>query len=205
MDTSVSTSSPSHLRPGNTSRPSGHRRTPVACLNCRNRKVRCDTTDSERLGRCKRCVEHNYKCEFLTVADEQNRRSRASSMVPGDSEARQDSSYSNPIFNSPSIAIPQGPPFDYRWMVVRQPPSTGVYPIHVQFPPNMTQDPSPIHGASPQQHTITHNVGTFVPPAPFPSDYALHNPHYGTTFPDHPPSGVGMHQYYDPNAGIDNS
>ncbi|KAJ7454234.1 hypothetical protein FB451DRAFT_1184989 [Mycena latifolia] len=46
------------------------RRVYIACLNCRKRKIKCMTEETDQKP-CARCSRHGLKCEYLPVADEQ--------------------------------------------------------------------------------------------------------------------------------------
>ncbi|KAJ7914046.1 hypothetical protein B0H13DRAFT_1873264 [Mycena leptocephala] len=43
----------------------------LACLNCRKRKIKCLTEDSDNRP-CERCVRKGLLCQYLPVADEQD-------------------------------------------------------------------------------------------------------------------------------------
>ncbi|KAJ7679724.1 hypothetical protein B0H17DRAFT_1139006 [Mycena rosella] len=45
------------------------RRVYIACLNCRKRKIKCMTEESDRKP-CDRCIRHGLVCEYVPVADE---------------------------------------------------------------------------------------------------------------------------------------
>ncbi|KAJ7468941.1 hypothetical protein B0H11DRAFT_1395204 [Mycena galericulata] len=51
----------------------------IACSNCRRRKIKCITDDSEQTS-CARCMRKGLLCEYLAVNDEQN----AAAKRPGD-------------------------------------------------------------------------------------------------------------------------
>ncbi|KAJ6535596.1 hypothetical protein B0H19DRAFT_1080060 [Mycena capillaripes] len=60
------------------SKPPPARRTRVflACLNCRKRKIKCLTVDSEEKP-CGRCVRKGLLCEYRTIAEEQEQSANA--------------------------------------------------------------------------------------------------------------------------------
>ncbi|KAJ7677635.1 hypothetical protein B0H17DRAFT_111079 [Mycena rosella] len=66
------TPSQSPTNPGPVTTPSlesslGRRRVYIACLNCRKRKIKCLSENSDP---CARCIKMGLHCEYLPVADE---------------------------------------------------------------------------------------------------------------------------------------
>ncbi|TFK43623.1 hypothetical protein BDQ12DRAFT_188196 [Crucibulum laeve] len=80
------------------------KRTPIACVKCRHRKIRCIPVPPS--NRCQTCIDRNFECIYLTVADEQTGQmnSRASSV----SDYENASGGSTSPSTAYAGAIPQG-------------------------------------------------------------------------------------------------
>ncbi|KAL1681620.1 hypothetical protein EV122DRAFT_260569 [Schizophyllum commune] len=42
----------------------------VACTNCRQRKIKCEPSNTQSGAACKRCQKHGYTCEYKAVAED---------------------------------------------------------------------------------------------------------------------------------------
>ncbi|KAJ6467851.1 hypothetical protein C8R45DRAFT_1219021 [Mycena sanguinolenta] len=82
---STSTTSTQHRAPYALKR----RRTLMACLNCRKRKLRCITTEQPPKNPCARCTKKNLPCEYVpaTEHDDQSSSHSSSPRTPNFSES----------------------------------------------------------------------------------------------------------------------
>ncbi|KAJ7158394.1 hypothetical protein C8R43DRAFT_948691 [Mycena crocata] len=55
----------------------GHQRNRIACSNCRGRKVKCPTKDTQTP--CERCVKNRLTCEYVALSNDERKIPRASS------------------------------------------------------------------------------------------------------------------------------
>ncbi|CAK5271663.1 unnamed protein product, partial [Mycena citricolor] len=46
------------------------RRTPMACTNCRKRKIKCLVKEDQPLKTCERCTKRKLHCEYRPVLEE---------------------------------------------------------------------------------------------------------------------------------------
>ncbi|KAJ6506087.1 hypothetical protein DFH09DRAFT_1101510 [Mycena vulgaris] len=63
------------------------RRAFVACITCRQRKIKCTTVSDADYQPCTRCVEKGIKCEYQSVTDDDDYSSTPSPDVQGPSRA----------------------------------------------------------------------------------------------------------------------
>ncbi|KAJ6562243.1 hypothetical protein B0H19DRAFT_1259817 [Mycena capillaripes] len=111
------------------SEPAPYKRTRVflACLNCRRRKIKCLTEDSEQ-NPCERCVRKGLVCEYRPVADDQ--------------EHNAGTTHSYERQAAPSAA-PASSPYP---LGNQRPPQSG----NAQYPPSMVYGSTP--GSAPYSY-----------------------------------------------------
>ncbi|KAJ7662447.1 hypothetical protein B0H17DRAFT_318555 [Mycena rosella] len=65
-----------------------HRRKPIACSNCRKRKIKCTPSNpSHDLEPCSRCLRRGFRCEYMTVS-QQTISEELEQTSPGGSQSR---------------------------------------------------------------------------------------------------------------------
>ncbi|KAJ7099871.1 hypothetical protein C8R43DRAFT_1141400 [Mycena crocata] len=160
------------------------RRVYIACLNCRKRKIKCMTDDTEQQP-CERCIRKGLMCEYLAVGNEDS----TSAPPPGRSSAgHSPSSSSYPSGSYPvSTAVSNGAYGTHR------PP----HAIHPQSAPSQPQPQGPHFDNSAHQYQ-GHRA-----PAPYPvpsqynhgpsSTYGRVQPPMQSPFP--PPNQAGPSAY----------
>ncbi|KAJ7099851.1 hypothetical protein C8R43DRAFT_1244276 [Mycena crocata] len=166
------------------------RRVFIACLNCRKRKIKCMTDDTEQQP-CDRCIRKGLLCEYLAVGDEDSTSAR--DPPPGRSSAGQSPS---------SSSYPAG---SYPVSSTNSNGAYGTHPpphaIHPQYAPSQPQEPHSNHSAHQYQGHRT--------PAPYPvpssqynngpsNTYGREQPPMHSPFP--PPNQAGP-STYPPNYG----
>ncbi|KAJ7617270.1 hypothetical protein FB45DRAFT_1034562 [Roridomyces roridus] len=93
------------------------RRTIIACLTCRKRKLRCITFEQPPNSPCERCARKNIHCEYVSVSDEQDTEytggpvHAADMAAPMPVDPRQNPRLAHLGRNSPAPPLPYtGPP-----------------------------------------------------------------------------------------------
>ncbi|KAJ6546102.1 hypothetical protein DFH09DRAFT_1508408 [Mycena vulgaris] len=95
------------------------RRAFVACITCRQRKIKCTTVSDADYQPCTRCVEKGIKCEYQSVTDDDDYSSTPSPDVQGPSRAS--GWHAQPPITPPSAGLDLAPE---RRHLIRQPEPT---------------------------------------------------------------------------------
>ncbi|KAJ7915859.1 hypothetical protein B0H13DRAFT_385133 [Mycena leptocephala] len=80
------------------------RRVYVACVHCRQRKIRCITSEESRDKPCERCAKKGLQCEYLAVSEQQAN--------PPQTPSARNTRSSNPQQTTPSTSSTWNQPYD---------------------------------------------------------------------------------------------
>ncbi|KAJ7106674.1 hypothetical protein C8R44DRAFT_745141 [Mycena epipterygia] len=132
------------------------RRVYIACLNCRRRKIKCLTEESEQRP-CERCIRKGLVCEYLPVADEQAQSAGSNPPPPTQS------GFGHPPpapYNQPPVPRPAA---TFNATPAYNGPSNVMQPQHM---PSMAPNPS---GFTSSNHHRNPRVHPTSAPYPVPS------------------------------------
>ncbi|KAJ3992113.1 hypothetical protein F5050DRAFT_1811820 [Lentinula boryana] len=91
--------SPTTTSTGSSTKKAGHQRNPMACTNCRARKIKCDSNKRYPDHPCQRCVNRKLVCEYVAIAH----------APPNDTRSRS-GSFSSAVYPSPLLHDSNGKP-----------------------------------------------------------------------------------------------
>ncbi|CAK5284675.1 unnamed protein product [Mycena citricolor] len=91
------------------------RRMPMACVNCRRRKIKCVTSTKQPSAPCERCTKRKLDCEFVPVSEsaEQVAPHRRSTLGGGKPPRRPDAE--SEIYLHAPYPIPAAGPETAQW------------------------------------------------------------------------------------------
>ncbi|KAJ4490262.1 hypothetical protein J3R30DRAFT_3693827 [Lentinula aciculospora] len=84
--------SPTSSTSGSSGKKAGHQRNPMACTNCRARKIKCDSNKRYPDHPCQRCVNRKLVCEYVAIAH-----------APSNDTRSRSGSFSSAVYPSPLL------------------------------------------------------------------------------------------------------
>ncbi|KAF5389596.1 hypothetical protein D9757_004180 [Collybiopsis confluens] len=108
--------SPSSSTASSSTKKAGHQRNPMACTNCRARKIKCDSNKRYPDHPCVRCVNRKLVCEYVAIAH-----------TPSTDTRSRSGSFSSPMYPSPSIHDSNGKAHAASTMAPRYSPLSATY------------------------------------------------------------------------------
>jgi hypothetical protein len=184
------------------------KRVSIACVKCRDRKVKCIPAPGQEHPRCTRCLEKNHECQYMTVSAQSEQ--RGSLITPEQTD------YYPHYESSPPPATPlysQPPPLvDSTYSYPQQPLSNQPYPTSTHQ--NANHQNAPLVSFSPPSNMSSAHQAFYAPPRqPFPyaqpsspirsgqdtsGNYGPHG-YFDPTYPAQPMHQMPMNQQFYPN------
>ncbi|KIK06786.1 hypothetical protein K443DRAFT_2913 [Laccaria amethystina LaAM-08-1] len=183
------------------------KRVSIACVKCRDRKVKCIPAPGQEHRLCTRCLEKNHECQYMTVSAQSEQR--------GSLTKQEQTDYYPDCESSPPPATPvysQPPPLGSTYSYTQQPFPNQPYQTSAHQIADHQNTP-PISFSPPSNMSSAHQA--FYPPPRQPVPYAQPSlpirsgqdtsGNYGThgyfdpTYPAQPMHQMPMNQQYYPN------
>ncbi|KAJ7184971.1 hypothetical protein C8R46DRAFT_1300679 [Mycena filopes] len=122
-----------------------HRRTLLACRNCRQKKTRCITTEQPPTHPCQNCQAKGLTCEYIAVPD-----SVPSSPDPSDSDPQESQASSSSSHDHRRRSAAYGPPLLLH-------PAPGSFPVNTPYTYAPSHAPAPVpYQPPPLLHPMHH-------------------------------------------------
>ncbi|KAJ6456682.1 hypothetical protein C8R45DRAFT_1110802 [Mycena sanguinolenta] len=186
MSTSKSTA---RIDPNNTPFALQRRRTIMACLNCRKRKMRCITTEQPPKNPCARCTRKGLACEYVAAEhDEDSHCPEPRFPTPPESSANRGhprteppSSWAAPSMPALPLPYTMPPPphrrprysgTNYPDLSLSGSPSNEQTPTTQYYAPSQTNNAMLGRGYNPHAAQTYQYMATYGPPGGQPGTYA---------------------------------